>query len=176
MSEKSVFFVAAKVNFLLIGLLGEPNNITTFYNFAGGYCSGEDFEINRPMEVCVLNTDTLRWKVLPPSGIFHEDSTCSDVPFHRYGHSAVVWKEVVYIWGGRNDSSGACNTLYRYDTVTGLWSRPSVHGLLPQKRDGHAAAIIGDYIYVFGKLVRWKKGRADGAHSRVCMLVNDLNR
>lgn len=117
----------------------------------GGYCSGEDFEINRPMEICVMNTETLRWKALPATGEFKEDSASSDVPFHRYGHSAVLWKHSVYIWGGRNDSSGACNTLYCYDSQTGLWSRPAVNGRLPEKRDGHTAAIVGDEMYIFGK-------------------------
>ncbi|OQV20631.1 Kelch domain-containing protein 3 [Hypsibius exemplaris] len=116
----------------------------------GGYCSGEDHEINRPMEICVLDTDTLRWKVLPPTAGFDETAAISDVPFHRYGHSAVAWKHLVLIWGGRNDSSGSCNTLYCYDTHERKWTRPVTSGETPEKRDGHSVALLGDVMYIFG--------------------------
>ncbi|XP_055352863.1 kelch domain-containing protein 3-like [Paramacrobiotus metropolitanus] len=120
------------------------------YSF-GGYCSGEDFESNRPMEIYVLQTATLRWKALPPpTGGFDEDCRQSQVPFHRYGHSAVVWQQCVLIWGGRNDLDGACNTLYVYDTQRAVWWRPAVQGIVPEKRDGHAATILGDDMYIFG--------------------------
>lgn len=33
----------------------------------------------------------------------------------RYGHSAVLIDDTVYIWGGRNDTEGACNVLYAFD-------------------------------------------------------------
>jgi len=39
-----------------------------------------------------------------------------DVPYQRYGHTAVAYEEHAYIWGGRNDSDGACNILYKYNT------------------------------------------------------------
>lgn len=33
----------------------------------------------------------------------------------RYGHTAVLLDDVVYLWGGRNDTEGACNVLYAFD-------------------------------------------------------------
>lgn len=42
---------------------------------------------------------------------------CDDsIPYMRYGHSASAIGDVVYIFGGRNDTHGACNTLYCFDT------------------------------------------------------------
>ena len=42
---------------------------------------------------------------------------CNDcVPYMRYGHSASAIGDLVFIFGGRNDTRGACNTLYRFDT------------------------------------------------------------
>ena len=34
----------------------------------------------------------------------------------RYGHSASAMGDLVYIFGGRNDTHGACNILYCFDT------------------------------------------------------------
>lgn len=116
----------------------------------GGYCSGEDYEESRAMEVYILDVDSLRWKMLPAPLEFSSDQELSDVPFHRYGHSAVAWKHQAYIWGGRNDLGGACNTLYCFDTERRMWSRPKMHGKCPEKRDGHSAAILNDTMYIFG--------------------------
>ena len=42
---------------------------------------------------------------------------CKDcVPYMRYGHSASAIGDLVYIFGGRNDTHGACNILYCFDT------------------------------------------------------------
>lgn len=39
-----------------------------------------------------------------------------EVPYMRYGHTAVLLEDdVIYIWGGRNDTAGACNVLYAFD-------------------------------------------------------------
>ena len=44
-------------------------------------------------------------------------SACKDcVPYMRYGHSASAISDLVYIFGGRNDTHGACNILYCFDT------------------------------------------------------------
>lgn len=49
------------------------------YSF-GGYCSGEDYRISRPIDVHVLNTNTLRWSLLPM-----KNQKYPQVPFQRYG-------------------------------------------------------------------------------------------
>lgn len=53
----------------------------------------------------------------------------------RYGHSAVAYKQKVYMWGGRNDES-CCNILFCFDTTTHQWSKPEVNGQIPAVRDG----------------------------------------
>lgn len=54
------------------------------YSF-GGYCSGEDYRSSRPMDVHVLNTSDLRWKLLP----IDKDLKYPKVPFQRYGKKAI---------------------------------------------------------------------------------------
>ncbi|KAK0042490.1 kelch domain-containing protein 3 [Biomphalaria pfeifferi] len=115
------------------------------YSF-GGYCTGEDYETTRPMDVHILNTVTLHWSLLPlPTSKVDLDNT----PYQRYGHTAVEYEDCAYIWGGRNDSIGACKILYRFCAVTLKWDKPQVSGPVPEARDGHTACIIQDKMYIF---------------------------
>lgn len=111
------------------------------YSF-GGYCTGEDSKEFRPMDVYVLCTEILRWVCLPI-----EDSV--NVPFKRYGHTAVAYGNKIYIWGGRNDER-VCNVLFCFDTVNNSWSMPEVRGCVPSARDGHSACLNGHHMYIFG--------------------------
>ncbi|KAH9509145.1 kelch domain-containing protein 3 [Bulinus truncatus] len=115
------------------------------YSF-GGYCTGEDYETTRPIDVHILNTVSLQWSLLPlPSN----RSDLDNAPYQRYGHTAVEFEECAYIWGGRNDSIGACKILYRFHAATRKWDKPKVTGPVPEARDGHSACIIHDKMYIF---------------------------
>lgn len=116
------------------------------YSF-GGYCTGENYCVKRPMDVHVLNTVNLRWKALPIPPIKDEQYTVA--PYQRYGHSAVAYGTKVYIWGGRNDEA-ACNKLFCFDTETLKWSRVKTYGAIPGARDGHSACILNNSMYIFG--------------------------
>uniref|UniRef100_A0A8D8S3I2 Kelch domain-containing protein 3 n=1 Tax=Cacopsylla melanoneura TaxID=428564 RepID=A0A8D8S3I2_9HEMI len=119
------------------------NKIFTF----GGYCSGEDYVKRRPMDVYVLNTDTLRWSPVPVAR-----KGCpqySQTPYQRYGHSAVVHEGKIYIWGGRNDRF-VCNQLFCFNCDTRQWSCPKVCGQIPEARDGHSACVYQGNMYIFG--------------------------
>ncbi|XP_041984234.1 kelch domain-containing protein 3 [Aricia agestis] len=111
------------------------------YSF-GGYCSTEEYKDWEPIPVHVLNTSTLRW-----APIYYR--TNNDVPFQRYGHTAVAYGDKVYMWGGRNNAV-ACETLSCFDTKKLVWSSPQVSGLVPNAKDGHSACIIGNKMYIFG--------------------------
>ena len=58
-----------------------------------------------------LFTVSLRWKLLAAPSMLGDN-----MPYQRYGHSAVAFEDCAYVWGGRNDTNGACNILYRYNT------------------------------------------------------------
>uniref|UniRef100_A0A1B6DWJ7 Kelch domain-containing protein 3 n=2 Tax=Clastoptera arizonana TaxID=38151 RepID=A0A1B6DWJ7_9HEMI len=117
------------------------------YSF-GGYCTGEDYKLFRPMDVHVLNTATLRWKALnvPTSQSILETS---EAPFQRYGHSAVAHGKNAFIWGGRNDEA-VCKDLFCFNTETATWKCIKTYGTCPGARDGHSACIINDCMYIFG--------------------------
>ncbi|XP_077535868.1 kelch domain-containing protein 3-like [Haemaphysalis longicornis] len=112
------------------------------YSF-GGFCTDELYSTRQPIDVHVLNTGTLRWTLIPCQ------SNLECVPFQRYGHSVVACGDYAYLWGGRNED-GACNILYRFDTVSMTWSRPRTTGEVPSAREGHSATVVGSRMYVFG--------------------------
>uniref|UniRef100_A0A7M4END2 rRNA biogenesis protein RRP36 n=1 Tax=Crocodylus porosus TaxID=8502 RepID=A0A7M4END2_CROPO len=118
------------------------------YSF-GGYCSGEDYETLRQIDVHVFNAVSLRWTKLPPVWTNSRDHV-REVPYMRYGHSAVLIDDTIYIWGGRNDTEGACNVLYAFDVSTHKWFTPKVSGMVPGARDGHSACVLRKSMYIFG--------------------------
>ncbi|XP_055469091.1 kelch domain-containing protein 3 isoform X3 [Psammomys obesus] len=118
------------------------------YSF-GGYCSGEDYETLRQIDVHIFNAVSLRWTKLPPVRPAVRGQA-PVVPYMRYGHSTVLIDDTVFLWGGRNDTEGACNVLYAFDVNTHKWSTPRVSGTVPGARDGHSACVLGKIMYIFG--------------------------
>ncbi|MEQ2262112.1 hypothetical protein XENORESO_014042 [Xenotaenia resolanae] len=118
------------------------------YSF-GGYCSGEDYETLRQIDVHVFNSVSLRWMKLPPVRAGGHERT-REVPYMRYGHTAVLLDDTIYLWGGRNDTEGACNVLYAFDVNTHRWFTPKISGTVPGARDGHSACVLGKAMYIFG--------------------------
>eukprot|EP00794_Sanderia_malayensis_P017661 gene17661-19419_t len=122
----------------------EKNLVFSF----GGYCTGVEYNSIEKMDIHVFNGATLQWyKLKTPT---KDDSDYNFVPFMRYGHTASLISDLVYIFGGRNDVDGACNKLFCFNTDTLKWSQPSVKGVAPEERDGHSACVIGTKIYIFG--------------------------
>lgn len=119
------------------------------YSF-GGYCSTENYNNSETMDVHVLNTNNMRWSVVPVrKNEFGIPLKYPLVPFQRYGHTAVAYGSKIYIWGGRNDDT-ACNILFCFDTKTNKWDRPNVCGCIPEARDGHTACVVDNKMYLFG--------------------------
>lgn len=119
------------------------------YSF-GGYCLNEDYRTMIPIDVHVLNTQNLRWFQVPQR---KDKSNITlqypEVPFQRYGHTAIAYGYKVYLWGGRNNET-ECNILFCFDTKTLQWTKPEVIGHIPGARDGHSACIVNQYMYIFG--------------------------
>jgi N-acetylneuraminic acid mutarotase len=114
----------------------------------GGYCTGENSRIYTSMDVHVLNTTTFRWTKHPVSDLpyFENDDI---LPYKRYGHTAVVYCDKVYIWGGRNDRASD-GVLFCFDTTWHCWTAPKTTGCLPLPRDGHTACVWRHYMIIFG--------------------------
>ncbi len=105
----------------------------------GGYCTGDNYKDRCvPIDVFVLNTDTLRWhEVSKPKPLWRredddeEDSFLRDEdpadnwPYQRYGHTVAAHGENIYLFGGRNDEV-PCNVLYCFNTRSYKWAKPQV--------------------------------------------------
>lgn len=77
----------------------------------------------------------------------------------RGAHSACAIGSKLYIFGGlspHNPSSGKMddyeylNTVLVFDFNTAKWSIPQLKGTVPQPCAGHAAAVAGTNMFVFG--------------------------
>lgn len=90
-----------------------------------------------------MPTVSLRWTKLPPVRPATRGQA-PVVPYMRYGHSTVLIDDTVFLWGGRNDTEGACNVLYAFDVSEygsqaakwylgggreGFWERCGLRGL-----------------------------------------------
>ncbi|KAK7866761.1 hypothetical protein R5R35_008749 [Gryllus longicercus] len=131
------------------GPLGDPNPAVAvgcrIYSFGWPSSTKKPSE-QVPMHVHALNTENLSWsKVLPTS----KDEQSSSYPRHRFGHSAVVYEDKIYIWGGMFNEH-FFDELLCFDPVTSSWSIPKVSGTVPQTRNSHFAFVIEHSMYLIG--------------------------
>jgi len=70
-------------------------------------------------------------------------------PPRRTGHSAVVYKDRLYIFGG-TDGNYHYNDTWCFDWATQSWSELKCVGYIPAPREGHAACMVDDIMYIFG--------------------------
>ncbi|KAL0270801.1 UNVERIFIED_CONTAM: hypothetical protein PYX00_008093 [Menopon gallinae] len=75
-------------------------------------------------------------------------------PARRFGHTMVAYDRHLYVFGGAADGT-LPNDLHCYDLDTQTWSviTPSGDSQIPSGRLFHAAAVVGDAMYVFGGTV-----------------------
>jgi len=70
-------------------------------------------------------------------------------PKGRHFHTAEVWKDGMYIFGGK--SNGYMNDFYRFDLITHVWTTVSVvSGRPPSKRFGHSSVYWGNAMWIYG--------------------------
>ena len=70
-------------------------------------------------------------------------------PPRRTGHVLVSHQNKLYLFGG-TDGNYHYNDTWAFDFSTGGWTELSCIGYIPVPREGHAAAIVDDVMYIFG--------------------------
>eukprot|EP00002_Diphylleia_rotans_P037878 TRINITY_DN851_c0_g1_i4.p1 TRINITY_DN851_c0_g1~~TRINITY_DN851_c0_g1_i4.p1 ORF type:complete len:1328 (-),score=243.35 TRINITY_DN851_c0_g1_i4:664-4647(-) len=80
-----------------------------------------------------------------------------DLPSHRCGHTAVVYKDMMFVYGGIDKSRQYDPKIYAYSFDENRWKVVPVSGFVPSGRTGHSAVVYGDSMYVFGGLEPDKK-------------------
>eukprot|EP00796_Vickermania_ingenoplastis_P007378 gene7378-5193_t len=84
-------------------------------------------------------------------------------PTPRFGHTAVLYKRKMFVFGGRTEGGQYLNDVLCYDLDTKVWTSygPPSHltgttrePSWPHPRCGHAAAVVEDRMYVLGGELR----------------------
>ncbi|ORX40151.1 hypothetical protein BD324DRAFT_648753 [Kockovaella imperatae] len=70
-------------------------------------------------------------------------------PPRRTGHILTAHQGKLYLFGG-TDGMYHYNDTWCFDIATGAWTELSCIGYIPVPREGHAAAIVDDVIYIIG--------------------------
>ncbi|WFD42628.1 hypothetical protein MPSI1_001274 [Malassezia psittaci] len=83
---------------------------------------------------------TPTWQLIRPN---------SPTPARRTGHSAVVHREKLYIFGG-TDGNYHYNDTWCFDFPTQTWTELKCVGYIPAPREGHSACMVDDIMYIFG--------------------------
>jgi len=85
-----------------------------------------------------LTLSSWRWSQMYTAGI---------VPGCRHVHTAVIYKDEMFVYGGYEFQH--LNDLHAFDFHTRLWRRIPLKGF-PPRRHSHSAVVYKDSMYVFG--------------------------
>ncbi|KAJ9464740.1 Ras guanine nucleotide exchange factor F [Diplonema papillatum] len=91
----------------------------------------------------LLNVDEKQWSPLKLLG----NSSNADIPGPRCDHTAVVWKDGLYVFGAQTRH---CDSLYRLNFSTGTWKLLSCTGSKPPPTAGHTVVVYDDIAWLFG--------------------------
>ncbi|KAI0294942.1 hypothetical protein BC826DRAFT_1104415 [Russula brevipes] len=78
-----------------------------------------------------------------------EPAPGDEKPPRRTGHASVTHGDRIIIFGG-TDGRYHYNDTWMFDVSTRKWTELQCTGYIPSPREGHAAALVDDVMYVFG--------------------------
>jgi N-acetylneuraminic acid mutarotase len=81
---------------------------------------------------------------------WREIQTAGTKPSARSGHTAVVFKGNMYLFGGRNKTPQYFRDLHRYHFASKTWSLVETNGVLPPRIYNHSAFTYRESLYIFG--------------------------
>jgi len=76
-----------------------------------------------------------------------------DCPSARAGHSANIYRERMYIFGGAQCQGGPYkfyNDLYAFSFASKEWRKIEATGTIPEARAQHGSVLLGDYLIILG--------------------------
>jgi hypothetical protein len=101
----------------------------------GGFSIGE-----RTNNVYSLNLNTEKWKL----------AQTTKGPEPRSNHSAVIFQDRMYIFGGISEEGEKINELWRLDLRTYVWENLKCNGDIPSGRSGQSAIVYNEHMILFG--------------------------
>ena len=98
-----------------------------------------------------VNNETWEFdlSVDPPASTQKLSNVISSTNINLYGHSAVIYDNNMYIFGGYNGST-LYNNIYKYDITNNSWSLLNTNGTSPSARYYHTAIVTKDEMIVYG--------------------------
>ncbi|KAJ7492803.1 hypothetical protein FB451DRAFT_1389152 [Mycena latifolia] len=106
----------------------------------GGQVDGEFLNDLWSFDLNSLRTRAT-WELCEPAS--------SERPAQRTGHACITFENRIIVFGG-TDGQYHYNDTWTFDLTTRKWSELQCIGFIPSPREGHAAALVDDVIYVFG--------------------------
>ncbi|KAJ8083785.1 hypothetical protein AAF712_000706 [Marasmius tenuissimus] len=77
------------------------------------------------------------------------EPTTPERPAKRTGHACVTFQDRIIVFGG-TDGQYHYKDTWSFDLNTRRWTELKCIGYIPEAREGHAAALVDDVMYVFG--------------------------
>ncbi|CAB5180123.1 unnamed protein product [Rhizophagus irregularis] len=113
-----------------------------YYLFSGGEIDNKTGIINLYNNHYIFDTINLNWKV---GGLIN-------APPPRYKHTATLANGIIYYIGGvqMNNFYASMSNIYRYNTISNIWSLEVTTGNTPDRRAGHSAVLVENNICIFG--------------------------
>uniref|UniRef100_A0AAV1TIM1 Galactose oxidase n=1 Tax=Peronospora matthiolae TaxID=2874970 RepID=A0AAV1TIM1_9STRA len=71
-------------------------------------------------------------------------------PPHRYRHTAVIYGNNMFVFGGVDKTHSRFNDLQCLDLLTNTWSEVCTAGSIPSSRTFHRAVVVGSKMYLLG--------------------------
>ncbi|KAI5295488.1 Negative regulator of mitotic exit [Ascosphaera acerosa] len=141
------------------GRYGHTLNIvgSKIYVFGGQSDDGSFFNDLISFDLNALQKASNRWQFLventasAANGEIPVDEATGKlkVPPPRTNHTMVTFNDRLWLFGG-TDGVHWFNDAWVYDPRTNTWTSIDYVGVTPTPREGHAAAMVGDIMYVFG--------------------------
>ena len=131
------------------GRYGHTLNIlgSKIYIF-GGQVEGYFFNDLVAFDLNALQQTTNRWETLIHTPI-DGGPPADQVPPARTNHTMVTWGDKLYLFGG-TDGVSWFRDVWAYSPHTNSWTQLECNGHIPAPREGHAAALVNDVMYIFG--------------------------
>eukprot|EP01127_Copromyxa_protea_P003367 TRINITY_DN1318_c0_g1_i7.p1 TRINITY_DN1318_c0_g1~~TRINITY_DN1318_c0_g1_i7.p1 ORF type:complete len:1526 (-),score=243.36 TRINITY_DN1318_c0_g1_i7:2-4579(-) len=71
-------------------------------------------------------------------------------PVNRHSHTALVYKDDMWIFGGISKGDTLLNDVWRFNFVCQEWFRVDFSGDMPVARWGHSTVLYNNMMYIFG--------------------------
>ncbi|KDO24144.1 hypothetical protein SPRG_10571 [Saprolegnia parasitica CBS 223.65] len=84
------------------------------------------------------------------TGVWAVMKTTGKSPPHRYRHTAVIYEDSMFVFGGVDKAHSRFNDLQRLDLVTNTWSEVYTSGYVPSSRTFHRAVVVTNRMYLLG--------------------------